>query len=385
MYLRNGKVGIYDLSSNEFDEQDLPEGDNLDSLKIAERLGREHGPEPVILGSGALTASFVPAACAGFAIAGEKMMPILGFAGVELKFSGFDFVVVKGRAERQGYLWIRDGVIEFVDAEWMASLDSWKRVDKIRGDQGDGKIQVISTGPWGDSSRQAAQAVIDYWGGEDKVGIGAELGKRRLNAIAFRGMGEVDLKEPEKHFEDAILLMNEHVQRLGKSEGLKSYAQIASRDDFGKLVHRIVACYGCPHPCRSYLKVSEVPTELRLASKEPGYLHYDIPGLTKAFELGFNSVDATLALMKCAKAGAEPVAALSAVSSASLAELDGLLSKPTDIPVSKVRNFEAAFDNANDYRSAVGLGVCPRYWSKAGFDINEVASYAKSAMDLEPI
>lgn len=383
MYLRNGKVAIYNLSARELQEQELADGDNLRSLEIAEYLAQKHGPDPLVLGTGALTGSFVPASCAGFVWAKIGFVPVMGHAGVELKFSGFDFVVIKGKADGQGYLWIRDGMIEFVDSEGFASLDSWKRIDKIRSDQGDAKIKVLSTGPWGDLSKPAAQLVVDHWGGEDKIGMGAELGKRGLGAIAFRGMGELEVKEPEKHFEDSVLLMSEHVQRLGKSEGLVSYDKVASRDDFRKLFHRAVACYGCPYPCRSYLKVFEDPGEFRMMAKEPGYLHFDIPALTRAFDLGLSAKDATATMMNCAKAGAEPVSVLSAANSANLAAIEALIAKPSDIKNAKAANFESSFSNAEDYRAAVGLGVCPRYWAKIGFDFEAVAAYAESALDLK--
>lgn len=385
MYLRNGRVGVYDLGSQELNEQQLTEEDELQSLKIAERLAAEHGPDALVLGTGVLTGSFVPASCAGFVWTNARFMPVLGFAGVELKLSGFDFVVVKGRADKQGYLWIRDGMIEFIESEGMAGLDSWKRTDKIRGDQGDSKIQVLSTGPWGDLSEPAAQLIVDYWGGEDKVGMGAEFGKRDLAAVAFRGMGELELKEPEKHFEDSILLMSEHIQKLGKSDGLSSYSSIALKDDFRRLLHRVVACYGCPYPCRSFLKTFEDPNEFRLVSKEPGYLHYDVPALEKAFAMGFNAKDATVAIMKCAKAGAEPVSAFSSLSSPSLEAVDAVLSKPSDIRNSHPANFESSFKDVEDYRAAIGLGICPRYWAKIGFDFQAVAAYAQSALDMNPL
>ena len=384
MYLRNGKVGVFDLSSGTLEEHELSDQDNLNSLKVAERISVDYGYDPLVLGTGVLTASFVPAACAGFVMAKRVFMPILGFAGMELKLSGFDFLVVNGRSEKRGYLWIRDGMVEFVESEDIASLDSWKRTDKIRADQGDGKIQVLSVGPWGDSSRHASQIVIDYWGGEDKVGMGAEFGKRNLGAIAFRGMGELEINELERHFEDALLLMSDHIQRLGANKGLASYSDVASRDDFSKLFHRTVACYGCPYPCRSFLKVFEAPNEFRLLAKEPGYLHYDVPALAKAFASGLDSKDATIAMIKCARAGAEPVSVLSSASPAGLEAVDAILSKQTDIMNMRAANFESSFTNLDDYRSAVGLGICPRYWSKVGFDFEAVASYAQSALDLKP-
>jgi aldehyde:ferredoxin oxidoreductase len=391
MYLRNGKVGVFDLSTKESSEQGFSEElakDDISSVRMAERLALEHGEDSMIFGTGLLTASFVPAACAGILWAKRGFMPLLGFAGFELKLTGFDFIVVKGKAGGPGYLWVRDGIIEFVDSDKMSSLDSWKRTDKIRSDQGDAKIQVLSVGPWGDGGKHAAQVVTNFWGGEDKVGLGSEFGLRNLAAFAFRGMGELELQEPERHLDDSLLLMRDHIMRLGKNDGLASYWKGADRDDFRKLTHRTVACYGCPFPCRSYLKVFEDPKELKLVEKEPGYLHYDVPALKKCFGAGLSASDSTIVLMKCARAGAEPVSVLDAVLSsgqkASLEAIDSVLSQPADIKNVRAMNFEASFEDVGQYRDSLGLGVCPRYWSKVGFNLQGVSAYGQSALGSLP-
>ena len=394
MYLRNGKIGIFDLASKELVEEEFVEGSSwkrMSTISIADDLASKHGEDSLILGTGVLTGSFVPSSCAGIARGPSgsdglpRLMPIMGFAGFELKLSGFDFIVVKGVSERPGYLWVRDGMIDLVSAEGLRHLDSWARTDKVRADQGDSKIQVIAGGAWCDSKHPQSQAIIDYWGGDDKSGIGAELGKKNLVAIAFRGMGELELAEPEGHFEDAILMMREHVVKLGANHGLASYSEVADRGDFKKLLHRNVGCYGCPFPCRSYLKISEDPKELRLVAKEPGYLHYDIPALRKAFEVGLDAKDATVALMKCAKAGAEAHSVLKWASEISskvtLASVDEVLADPADAKRSRIEhppgNFESSFGDTETYRTCLGMGLCPRYWAKVGFDMPEVSLFAK--------
>jgi aldehyde:ferredoxin oxidoreductase len=396
MYLRNNRVGVFDLSSNESSEQELGDEtnwDRLSALYIADKLASEHGTDSLVLGTGVLTSSFVPAACAGILRGSPekngdpRVMPLLGFAGVELKLSGFDFIVLKGDSDSPGYVWIRDGIMEFVESEEMKRKDSWARTDKIRADQGDNKIQVLSNGPWGDSVNPASQLATDYWGGEDKSGIGADLGRKNLLAIAFRGMGELELSEPDGHLQDSMVLMAEHIQRLGKNEGLASYSKALEREDFKKLLHRNVACYGCPFPCRSFLKTSEPANEMRLVANEPGYLHYDIPALEKAFALGFDATDATMALMKCARAGAEPVTALSYAAErsakVSLESVDAVLSDQSSISRSRaLGNFELSFQDKVQYRSCLGLGLCPRYWSKVGYDEDAVTPYGETVLGL---
>lgn len=397
LYLRNGRVGIYDLSKDEASEQPLEEEtswESVSSVLIARQLAEQYGQDSVVLGSGLLTYSFVPAAAAGLirgkldADGRERVAPILGFAGSELKLSGFDFIVLTGKAETPGYLWVRDGIMEFVRAPGMLETDSWKRIDRIRADQGDNEIHVIANGPWGDKGIPRSQLVIDYWGGEDKAGISADLGRKGLAAIAFRGMGEFEVAEPEGHFEEAILLMREQIERLGKNNGLASYSKVAEREDFKELVHRQVACYGCPFPCRSFAKVEEDPNEFRLLAKEPGYLHFDIPALEKAFEVGLDAKSATKTLMMCAKAGAEPFTVISMAAAdgrptpESIASIlsdssRGLDSANIDNPPG---NFERSFEDTETFRRCVGLGLCPRYWSKVGFDMGAIGPFAEAAV-----
>lgn len=392
MYLRNGRIGVFDLSTREASEAKLAEdlaGGEVSSLVIADKLSSVHGEDSLVLGTGVLTASFLPAACAGlirarsYSDGWSRFMPMLGFAGVELKLSGFDFIVVKGNSEKPGYLWVRDGMIEFVESEVLRGKSSWTRTDRIRTDQGDSKIQVISSGPWGDSKRGCAQLVIDYWGGEDKAGIGGVFGEKNLLAVAVRGMGEVELAEPEKHFEDSVLMMREHILKLGTNNGLASYSKAADRDDFRALVHRHVACYGCPFPCRTFLKTEEDPKEMRHVANDPGYLHYDIPALESALASGLGPRDATIVLRECAKAGAEPVTVISSLRSGGAKvtpeSVASILSDPADLKTERVANFEASFQDEGSYRDCLGLGLCPRYWSRVGFDKSELASFAESA------
>ena len=382
MFLRNNRVVVLDLATGESVEEELPGGEGSkarSSIELADALAAKHGSDAIILGTGILTGSFAPASCCGIvraqglSDAPSKVVPFMGFAGVELKLTGFDFMVIKGKSPEPAYVWARDGMIELVASTALKGSDSWTRTDRIRSDQGDAKIQVLSVGPWGDARSPASQLVVNYWGGEDKLGIAAEWGRKNLLAIAFRGMGELEVAEPEGHFEESVLVMREHIERLGRNEGLASYAPSVARADFRELVHRVVGCYGCPFPCRSFLKILEDPREMRLVSKEPGYLHYDIAALDKAFGLGMDARGATDFMIRCARAGAEPVAALSlATASGSRPiqeDIASMLSAPPEASASEsTGNFERSFESRDDYLRCIGLGLCPRYWSKAGFE-----------------
>jgi aldehyde:ferredoxin oxidoreductase len=384
MYLRNGLVSVVDLGTGESVTQEATESliSGETTFGAYETLHQEH-PDSLVLGTGVLTGSLVPAACAATLSHMQdgrlRTIPVMGLAGAELKLSGFDFVVVKGAAPRPGYLWLRDGIAEFVPDPDMAALDSWSRTDKVRKDQGDRRIQVLSSGPWGDSSLGSSSLVVNHWLGEDEVGLSSVLGSKRLTAIAFRGMGEVDVADSDGHFEESLSLRVGHAERLGMSLGLASYSEAARGEAFTSLTHRVSGCFGCPYPCRSFLKVNESPGEMAIAHKEPGYLHYDIPSYEAMSSAGMSPRDITLALMACAKHGADPLS-ISRECDADLDELDSILSSKRDVPRVSRASLTGSFTSCASYSKALALGLCPRYWEKVGFDLAAVSRCAEPAL-----
>ncbi len=392
MYLRNGRAAIIDLSTGAVSEQELAEDtllSEMSSIELSSSLSVEHG-NALVLGSGLLTGSLVPAACTGMVFSSDEsgkgtISPIMGMAGVELKLAGFDFIVVKGESPEAGYLWVRDGIAEFVPLPEMLGMDSWARTDRIRVDQGDRRIQVIASGPLGDARHPSSRLVTNHWLGEDEVGLASAFGKRRLCAVAFRGMGELEVADPEAHFASSVDLQKEHISKLGVSAGLASYFGGADVDHFKNIIHRVIGCFGCPHPCRSYAKVNEAPGKMSMGASEPGYLHYDIISLKTAFDAGIDSSDATRIMMTCSKAGIDPVSALSALGTdaigMSVAELVSRASLFGTIDRSNLEgSFIKAVSDPESYSRIVSLGLCPRYWGKIGLDMSSISSSIESAI-----
>jgi aldehyde:ferredoxin oxidoreductase len=315
------------------------------------------------------------------------MCPLIGFMGVELKLTGFDFVVITGKANQEGYVWIRDGIVEFVPSPGMNALESWERTDRIRSDQGDGKIQVIAGGPRGQQGLATSQLIMNYWGGEDTVGMAAELARIGLSAVAFRGMGELELNDSEGHLSRSSALMRSQLSSLGTNDGLASFSEMAARDDFRELLHRNVGCYACPFPCRSYYKVRESPGVMALENREPGYLAYDIPAVEMMTSMGMSARETVESLMLCARRGAEPIAAMSATKArggtVDAAALEAVLSssgssEPWKGPLTG--GFEGSFDDKRQYEMCLSLGLCPRYWARAGFDRDSIVDAAEPAL-----
>lgn len=379
MFLCNGRTCIVDLPAGVSSEQEMPEDLLMkgSAVEVAESLRKEHG-DALVLGTGLLTGSLVPAACAGLISSSRGVMPLLGFAGVELKLAGYDFIVVKGESPAPVYLWIRDGIAEVVPAPDMPAMDSWARTDRIRADQGDRRIQVLSAGPSGDAASPSSCVAVNQWLGEDDVFTGPELGRRRLAAVAFRGMGELEVSDAEGHMAASFALREEHASRLGPGAGLASYWDRAADGSFSSLLHRVVSCFGCPHPCRSFLKVNEDPRQMALSAKEPGYMHFDVPSLEAALSSDIDLRDATVAFMECARAGVDP----SSVIGSGAKDLEGIRAAIASGPAAPADRASApgSFRSCSTFDECVALGLCPRYWSKAGFDRGAVMDCVEPAL-----
>lgn len=395
MPLVNGRYAVMDLASGDISEEDLPEDYALSGPEVLDRVDKvlRGRADAIVIGSGVLTASFIPAACAGFvrrlgdSPSAERICPLTGNIGVEMKLSGFDFIVLEKAAAEPGYLWVRDGIVEFVPSPGMPALDSWGRTDAVRSDQGDRRIQVISTGPWADEALPTSQLVMNYWGGEDKNGFAAEFGRRNLLAVAFRGMGELELDDPDGHFASSNELRRKHISLLGRSGGLAAFSETASREDLVNLRHRDVGCFGCPFPCRTFYKTAEDPRTMKLEDKEPGYLAYDIPAVDRMTALGLSPRDLISVMAMCARNGAEPVSVVDSVASrgseVDVATVGSLLESRG--PASAIGRplpgaFGSSFADPEAFVHCLSLGLCPRYWARVGFDVGLLSVAVESAL-----
>ncbi|MBI2865085.1 MAG: hypothetical protein HYX94_11045 [Chloroflexi bacterium] len=119
-----------------------------------------------------------------------------GFWGVELKFAGYDALVVTGAAEKPVYLYIRDDCVEVRDATrfWQQSAVGVR--EALKAELGR-DVRVIATGPAGDNRVTLASLLAD---GDSSGGAsaGAVMGSKKLKAIVVQGSGKVRASDPPR-------------------------------------------------------------------------------------------------------------------------------------------------------------------------------------------
>lgn len=110
-----------------------------------------------------------------------------GFFPAELKFAGFDAIVIYGQAETPVYLWIKDGHAELRPAGHLWGLTTWEVDRRLAEELDDPKIQVLQTGIAGEKGVRYAALINMSNRANGRTGMGAVMGSKRLKAIAVRG------------------------------------------------------------------------------------------------------------------------------------------------------------------------------------------------------
>ncbi|MEJ2149500.1 MAG: aldehyde ferredoxin oxidoreductase C-terminal domain-containing protein, partial [Chloroflexota bacterium] len=110
-----------------------------------------------------------------------------GFFPAEMKFAGFDAIVIKGRAARPVSLWIHDGEAELRDASHLWGKITGEAEDALKAELGDQKIEVLQVGPAGEQGVRFAAIMSMSNRAHGRTGMGAVMGSKNLKAIAVRG------------------------------------------------------------------------------------------------------------------------------------------------------------------------------------------------------
>ncbi len=112
-----------------------------------------------------------------------------GFFPAELKFAGFDGIVIKGRSPKPVYLAILNGKAELHDAAPLTGKVTGEAEDIIRAELGDAKIQVLQHGPAAEKGVLFSSLVNMCSRNNGRTGMGLVMASKNLRAVAVRGTG----------------------------------------------------------------------------------------------------------------------------------------------------------------------------------------------------
>ena len=145
-----------------------------------------------------------------------------GYFGPELKFAGFDAIVIRGRAAKPTYLFIKDGEVQFRDAKDVWGLDNYKTMLRIQEEVGDKRVRVASIGPAGERLIRFANVSNDVEHFNGRTGMGAVLGSKNLKAVAVRGTRRMESADPEK-VKEIVHWLHERIKTHPPNVGLTHF------------------------------------------------------------------------------------------------------------------------------------------------------------------
>lgn len=120
-----------------------------------------------------------------------------GFWGPELKFAGFDAVIVKGCSEIPVFIWIHESEVKIENGKILWGKDTAETTEIIREKYGDRRIRVACIGQAGENLVRYASVHNDLKHVNGRTGMGAVMGSKKLKAIAVRGRERITVNDPQ--------------------------------------------------------------------------------------------------------------------------------------------------------------------------------------------
>lgn len=299
--LYEGKILRVDLTKGEIKTEVLEEniyrkylgGSSLASYFLLKELKKgvdPLGPDNILIFTCSVITGTPVAGASRFTVAAKS--PLTGGFGEaegggwwapELKWAGYDAIVIKGASEKPVYLWIHDDKVELRNAEHLTGKVMGEVQDIIRDELNDKKIRVAQIGPAGENLVSYANIGNECKHYNGRVGIGAVMGSKKLRAIAVRASGKNPYADPDtvkkitKEFgsiwretsqgmhdygtaggvvglSDSGILPTRNF-REGQFEGAEAISGVTMAETI--LVSR-GNCYACPIRCKREVKVEGV-------------------------------------------------------------------------------------------------------------------------------
>jgi len=262
-------MGVIDLS--DLSVQVAP----LEESLISEHIGgaavnrilldRYDGNDSIVLGTGPLTGSFAPASCLLVAtfrspLSGKiSNVPLTIRTGSEMKFAGFDFLVMNNTASQPMILSVHEGTMVFHPAGPLLNLTIAEMSSIMRREIRDIRSWIIA-GPAADKRAVSASVSVSRGGSFDKTGLASVMASKNIKGVLFNGIdglsyGDNDLTRSEAMMKGLSTSLH------GKGPGFSRILQHLGADSsimellpIKKMRQR--ACYHCPFPCMCHVEVT---------------------------------------------------------------------------------------------------------------------------------
>ena len=205
--------------------------------------------------------------------------------GAELKFAGYDMVIVEGKAEKPVYISIEDEEVTIKDASHIWGKMTSETTEMLLKENNE-KAKVLNIGPGGEKLSRIAAVMNDLDRAAGRSGVGAVMGSKNLKAVVVKGTSKPEVADKDK-LKEVVKRVNEKIRENGVTgQGLPTYgtavlvniinengvfptnnfqqSTFAKAEDISgetladKYLVKRVGCYGCPIACGRHCKVDDI-------------------------------------------------------------------------------------------------------------------------------
>jgi len=174
-----------------------------------------------------------------------------GFWGSELKFAGYDRIVIRGKSPDLVYLWINNDKVEIRDATHLQGKGSQETEALIREELKQDKAQIAAIGLAGEN--RVYMASIDHGHSSAARMVGVIMGDKRLKAIAVRGTKDIHIAGSVELFETCLRLRKDaYNDRSFENWAASMFPAYTERKS-----DRKISCYNCPKNCANVISRKE--------------------------------------------------------------------------------------------------------------------------------
>ena len=119
-----------------------------------------------------------------------------GHFAAEMKYAGYDSIIIEGRSEKPIYIYIADGEVELKDASGIWGRRISDAYSEILRELGDWRAQIALIGPAAERLVRYSGIFFNLYRPAARTGMGALMASKNVKAIAVRGDGYVEVARP---------------------------------------------------------------------------------------------------------------------------------------------------------------------------------------------
>jgi len=209
-----------------------------------------------------------------------------GYFAAELKYAGYDHIVITGISNKPVYIWINDGDVQIKDASMLWGKNTGYTDSFLKENTGSNTIKTLCIGPAGENLVRSSCIIVDRIRALGRCGMGTVMGSKKLKAIAVRGTGKIEVANPLRFTRIVDKILDSYTKSSGTAAHMKhgTLSQVEAKNRNSAITYKHwqdftippemletfkpeniyskyndypMSCFSCPLSCGKYTHVKD--------------------------------------------------------------------------------------------------------------------------------